>query len=80
MARVFVKLEGTSVVAARTRNDADVVYATAAKVSICLLLLLAVPCLSLCACTQPEPAGLKNPSMAFLLEHAVGTKSAVVKC
>ena len=45
---------------------------------VCLLLLMAVSLLSLGLLTQPELAGLKNPSMAAVLEKAVGTWGAVL--
>jgi arginine:ornithine antiporter / lysine permease len=75
---VFIGIEGASVYSARARHRADVGRATVAGFLICLLLLMAVSLLSLGVFTQPELAGLKNPSMAPVLEKAVGTWGAVL--
>lgn len=75
---VFIGIEGASVYSARARDRADVGRATVAGFLICLLLLMAVSLLSLGVYTQPELAGLKNPSMASVLEKAVGTWGAVL--
>ena len=75
---VFIGIEGASVYSARAKNRADVGRATVAGFLICLLLLMAVSLLSLGVFTQPELAGLKNPSMAPVLEKAVGTWGAVL--
>jgi arginine:ornithine antiporter/lysine permease len=44
---------------------------------ICLVLLMSVSLLSLGIYTQPELAALKNPSMALVLEKAVGSWGAI---
>ncbi|PHV09703.1 arginine-ornithine antiporter [Chitinimonas sp. BJB300] len=75
---VFIGIEGASVYSARARHREDVGRATIAGFLICLLLMMAVSLLSLGIYTQPELAGLKNPSMAGVLEKAVGTWGAVV--
>lgn len=75
---VFIGIEGASVYSARARNRVDVGRATVTGFLICLLLLMAVSLLSLGVYTQPELAGLKNPSMAPVLEKAVGTWGALV--
>jgi len=75
---VFIGIEGASVYSARARNRKDVGRATVIGFLICLLLLTAVSLLSLGIFTQPELAGLKNPSMAGVLEQAVGTWGAVL--
>ena len=75
---VFIGIEGASVYSARAANRADVGRATVAGFVICLLLLMAVSLLSLGITTQPDLAGLKNPSMAGVLEKAVGTWGAVL--
>ena len=75
---VFIGIEGASVYSARASNRQDVGRATVAGFVICLLLLMAVSLLSLGTMTQPALAGLKNPSMAGVLEHAVGTWGAVL--
>ena len=75
---VFIGIEGASVYSARATNRQDVGRATVAGFVICLLLLMAVSLLSLGITTQPDLAGLKNPSMAGVLEKAVGTWGAVL--
>jgi arginine:ornithine antiporter/lysine permease len=75
---VFIGIEGASVYSARARNREDVGRATVVGFLICLGLLMAVSLLSLGIYTQPELAGLKNPSMAGVLEKAVGTWGAVL--
>ncbi len=75
---VFIGIEGASVYSARAHHREDVGRATIAGFLICLLLMMAVSLLSLGIYTQPELAGLKNPSMAGVLEKAVGTWGAIV--
>lgn len=74
---VFIGIEGASVYSARARNRADVGRATVLGFLACLMLLMAVSLLSLGITTQPELAALKYPSMAGVLEKAVGTWGAV---
>lgn len=75
---VFIGIEGASVYSARARQRKDIGKATVIGFLICLALLMAVSLLSLGIFTQPELAGLKNPSMAGVLEKAVGTWGAVL--
>jgi arginine:ornithine antiporter / lysine permease len=75
---VFIGIEGASVYSARAANRADVGRATVIGFLICLALLMGVSVLSLGIATQPELAGLKNPSMAPVLEKVVGTWGAVL--
>jgi arginine:ornithine antiporter/lysine permease len=75
---VFIGVEGASVYSARARKREDVGRATVIGFLICLLLLMAVSLLSLGVFNQPTLAGLKNPSMAGVLESAVGTWGAVL--
>ena len=75
---VFIGIEGASVYSARARKREDVGRATVLGFLICLMLLMAVSLLSLGIHTQPDLAGLKNPSMAGVLEKAVGTWGAIV--
>ncbi|MBE0475084.1 arginine-ornithine antiporter [Rhodoferax sp.] len=75
---VFIGIEGASVYSARARKREDVGWATVIGFLICLLLLMSVSLLSLGIFAQPELAGLKNPSMASVLEAAVGTWGAVL--
>ncbi len=75
---VFIGIEGASVYSARARRRSDVGRATVVGFLICLLLMMAVSLLSLGIFTQPELAGLKNPSMASVLEKVVGTWSSLL--
>lgn len=75
---VFIGIEGASVYSARARRREDVGRATILSFVATLLLLVAVSLLSLGVLQQPELAGLKNPSMAGVLEKAVGTWGAVL--
>jgi arginine:ornithine antiporter / lysine permease len=75
---VFIGIEGASVYSARAAKRADVGRATLIGFLICLALLMGVSLLSLGIFSQPELAALKNPSMAPVLEKAVGTWGAVV--
>jgi arginine:ornithine antiporter / lysine permease len=75
---VFIGIEGASVYSARARDRSDVGRATVIGFLICLVLLMAVSLLSLGIYAQPDLAGLKNPSMASVLEKAVGTWGAVL--
>lgn len=75
---VFIGIEGASVYSARARKREDVGRATVIGFLICLLLLMSVSLLSLGVFNQPTLAGLKNPSMAGVLESAVGTWGAVL--
>ena len=75
---VFIGIEGASVYSARARKREDVGRATVLGFVICLLLLMSVSLLSLGIFTQPGLAGLKNPSMAGVLERAVGTWGALL--
>lgn len=74
---VFIGIEGASVYSARARNREDVGRATLLGFLICLVLLMSVSLLSLGIYTQPELAALKNPSMALVLEKAVGSWGAI---
>ncbi|MFH1602679.1 MAG: arginine-ornithine antiporter [Pseudomonadota bacterium] len=75
---VFIGIEGASVYSARAREREDVGRATVIGFLITLLLLMAVSLLSLGIFAQPELAALKTPSMAGVLEKAVGTWGAVL--
>ena len=75
---VFIGIEGASVYSARARQRKDVGRATVLGFVITLALLMAVSLLSLGVLNQPTLAGLKNPSMAGVLEKAVGTWGAVL--
>ena len=75
---VFIGIEGASVYSARAARREDVGRATVIGFLVCLALLMGVSLLSLGILTQPELAALKNPSMAPVLEHVVGTWGAVL--
>lgn len=69
---VFVGVEGASVYSAYAARRIDVGRATLTGFLFVLALLVAVSLLSMGILSQPELARLKNPSMAYVLEHAVG--------
>lgn len=69
---VFIGIEGASVYSARAQHREDVGKSTIAGFIITLILLMGVSLLSLGVFSQPELAGLKNPSMAGVLKKAVG--------
>jgi arginine:ornithine antiporter / lysine permease len=75
---VFIGIEGASVYSARAANRIDVGRATVIGFVVCLALLMGVSLLSLGIASQPELAAMKNPSMAPVLERAVGTWGAVL--
>jgi arginine:ornithine antiporter/lysine permease len=75
---VFIGIEGASVYSARARRREDVGRATVIGFAITLALLMGVSLLSLGVLQQPQLAQLKNPSMAGVLEGAVGTWGAVL--
>lgn len=74
---VFIGIEGASVYSARAEKRSDVGKATVIGFASVLLLLMLVNVLSLGIMNQAELAGLKNPSMAYVLEHVVGRWGAV---
>jgi arginine:ornithine antiporter/lysine permease len=75
---VFIGIEGASVYSARAQRRQDVGRATVIGFLVCLALLMAVSLLSLGVVNQATLAGLPNPSMAGVLERAVGTWGAVL--
>ncbi|TBU83415.1 arginine-ornithine antiporter [Pseudomonas daroniae] len=75
---VFIGIEGASIFSARAEKRSDVGKATLIGFVTVLLLLVLVNVLSLGILTQPELAGLQNPSMAAVLEHVVGHWGAVL--
>lgn len=70
---VFIGIEGASVYSARAEKRSDVGKATVIGFIGVLALLVLVNILSLGVMKQPELAELKNPSMAYVLEHVVGS-------
>jgi arginine:ornithine antiporter/lysine permease len=75
---VFIGIEGASVFSARAENRQDVGRATLLGFAIVLVLLMAVSVLSLGIVPQAELAAMKNPSMAGVLDKAVGHWGAVL--
>jgi arginine:ornithine antiporter/lysine permease len=75
---VFIGIEGASVFSARAQRRSDVGKATVLGFYSVLVLLVLVNVLSMGVMAQPELAGLKNPSMAGVLEHVVGRWGAVL--
>jgi arginine:ornithine antiporter/lysine permease len=75
---VFIGIEGASVFSARAQRRGDVGRATMLGFAIVLALLMAVSLLSLGIVSQGELASMKNPSMAGVLDKAVGTWGAVL--
>jgi arginine:ornithine antiporter / lysine permease len=69
---VFIGIEGASIYSARAEKRSDVGKATVIGFMGVLLILVMVNVLSLGIMSQPELAGLKNPSMAGVLERIVG--------
>ncbi|MDP3845929.1 MAG: arginine-ornithine antiporter [Pseudomonas sp.] len=75
---VFIGIEGASVYSARAAKRSDVGKATVIGFVGVLALLVMVNVLSLGIMSQAELVGLKNPSMAGVLEHVVGHWGAVL--
>ncbi|CAJ2994871.1 amino acid permease [Burkholderia pseudomallei] len=75
---VFIGIEGASVYSARAKNRDDVGRATIVGFVVVLLLLMAVSLLSLGVVSQPELAAMKNPSMAGVLEKAIGRTGVAI--
>ncbi|PRN04177.1 arginine-ornithine antiporter [Pseudomonas sp. LLC-1] len=75
---VFIGIEGASVYSGRAERRSDVGKATVIGFLGVLALLVLVNVLSLGVMTQPELAGLQNPSLASVLEHIVGPWGALL--
>jgi arginine:ornithine antiporter/lysine permease len=75
---VFIGIEGANVFSARAQRRQDIGRATLLGFAVVLLLLMAVSLLSLGIVPQAELAAMKNPSMAGVLDKAVGTWGAVL--
>jgi arginine:ornithine antiporter/lysine permease len=69
---VFVGIEGATVFSARAADRKSVGKATVIGFFVVLLVLVLVNVLALGIMTQRQLAGLKNPSMAGVLEHVIG--------
>ncbi|MFG3693863.1 arginine-ornithine antiporter [Stutzerimonas stutzeri] len=75
---VFIGIEGASVYSARAERRSDVGKATVIGFVSVLALLVLVNVLSMGIMNQAELAGLKNPSMAGVLEQVVGRWGAIL--
>ena len=75
---VFIGIEGASIFSARAAKRSDVGKATVAGFIGVLLLLVLVNLLSQGILAQAQLAGLKNPSMAAVLESVVGPWGAML--
>ena len=75
---VFIGIEGASIFSARAEKRSDVGKSTVVGFIGVLLLLVMVNVLSMGIMSQPELAGLKNPSMAGVLEQVVGPWGAML--
>ncbi len=75
---VFIGIEGASVYSARAERRSDVGKATVIGFVSVLALLVLVNVLSMGIMSQAELAGLKNPSMAGVLEQVVGRWGAIL--
>jgi len=75
---VFIGIEGANIYSARAQNRRDIGKATVIGFYAVLLLLVLVNVLSMGIMSQPELAALKNPSMAGVLEHVVGSWGALL--
>ena len=73
---VFIGVEGASVFSERARSRTDVGRATIVGFVSVLALLLAVNILSYGIVARPELAGLSDPSLAGVLQAAVGSWGA----
>lgn len=73
---VFIGIEGASIYSARAEKRSDVGKATVTGFLFTLLMLVLISVLSLGVMKQAELAGLKNPSMAYVLESIVGSWGA----
>lgn len=69
---VFIGIEGASVYSARAKKRSDIGKATVLGFVFTLVLLMLVNFLAMGVRSLPELAAMKNPSMAYLLEYAVG--------
>ena len=74
---VFIGIEGASVYSGRAAHRRDIGLATMVGFLICLALYAAVSLLSLGIISQAELAGMKNPSMAGVMERVVGPWGAI---
>ncbi len=75
---VFIGVEGAVVVSSRARNKRDVGRATLLAVSAALTVYLLVTLLSLGVIPRSDLAQMRNPSMAGLMVHMMGSWGEIV--
>ena len=75
---VFVGIEGAVVESARVKRQADISKATYIGLFGTLIVYVLISLLSLGILPQAELAGVKNPSMAIVLEHILGPWGAIL--
>ncbi|SCB86892.1 basic amino acid/polyamine antiporter [Gilliamella intestini] len=75
---VYLGIESATVYAARAKNIISISRATFFGFAITSLLLVCVSVLSLGIVSQQELAQMKNPSMALVIEHVVGSWGATL--
>lgn len=75
---VFIGIEGASVCSARAEKKSDVGKATVIGFLGVLVLLVMINVLSMGILSRAELAGLEDPSMAYVLEQAMGPWGAVI--
>jgi len=75
---VFVGIEGAVVYSSRAEKNSCVTKATLSGLILTATLYILISFLSLGVLGQPALSGLKNPSMAYVLEAIVGTWGAVL--
>ncbi|MEG1616988.1 MAG: basic amino acid/polyamine antiporter [Bacteroidales bacterium] len=68
----FIGVEGAVVIAERAKRSSDVGKATIIGFLLALVLYMLISILSFGILTQAQLAGLENPSVAYVLESAVG--------
>lgn len=69
---VFIGIEGAVVVSGRARHTEDVGRATFLGLLACLIMYVLLSILPFGLMTQAQLAALNGPSLAYVLEHAVG--------
>ena len=75
---VFTGIEGSVVISGRAKYVKDVGRSSAIGFSVVFVLYLFISLLSLGIMPRAEMAELATPSMAGILEHAIGTPGAVI--
>lgn len=75
---VFIGVEGAVVVSARARNRQDVGRATLLAITAALTVYLLVTLLSIGVIPRAELAQMRNPSMAGLMVHMMGSWGEII--